>query len=237
MIGPVRGCLTWVLVVTLGGAAAPAEAASVGATSSAVVATPSSTGLTVQGVVVPPVPAVHGQPLTAVARVSVLGAVPDGWVFFVVDGLSQRTDVAPDGTASTTIEGMPAGTHRVTATFVPRDPATQEGSTSAETVVEVQRAAPQVGLRVTGRRSDRDLGIRVRVRTPYGTDATGRVAVTLKRQGAGTKRTRRVLLVDNVARSSWGRVRAGSYRVVARYPGDAGTVRFRLAREVRVRRP
>lgn len=233
MTGPVRG-VAWALVLALGGAV-PAVAAPAGASSSA--AAPSSTGLTVEGVVVPPVPAVHGQPLSAVAQVSVPGAVPDGWVYFVVDGLSRRTDVTPDGTASTTIEGLRTGTHRVSATFVPRDPAVQEGSTSADTVVEVQRAVPRVGLRVTGRRTDRVLGVRVRVRTPYGTEATGRVAVTLKRRGAGTKRTRRVVLVDNVGRVSWGRVPAGAYRVLVAYPGDAGTVRFRLADEVRVRRP
>ena len=236
MTGPVRGCVAWALVVALGGAV-PAEAAPAEATSSVTAPAPSSTGLAVEGAVVPPVQAVHGQPLSAVAQVSVPGAVPDGWVFFVVDGLAHRTDLAADGTASTTIEGLRTGTHRVSATFVPRDPATQEGSASAETVVEVQRAVPRAALRVTGRRTDRDLAVRVRVRTPYGTEATGRVAVTLKRRGAGARRSRRVLLVDDVARVSWGRVPAGTYRVLAAYPGDAGTVGFRLVREVRVRRP
>lgn len=215
------------LLLAPGLAVAPAAPASA--------ALPSSTSATVEGSA-GPVSATYGQPLGAAAVVTVPGAAPDGWVYVVVDGLSRRTDLAADGTAATTLEGLPVGTHAVSATFVPRDPAAQEGSTSAPVAVEVAKALTDQRLRVTGKRADRVTQVRVRVRTPYGTTPHGKVRLTLHERGGGALLQRAAGLVDGMAVLRLRRLAAGGYDVVVRYSGDPNHVLSREGRRFWVRR-
>ena len=213
------------LVVVPAAAAIPAAAA-----------VPSSTSLSIDGAAVPVVVAGYGHPLTLAAQVTVPPSTPDGWVFFVVDGVSRRTDVAADGTATTTVAGLAVGAHRVSATFVPRDPAQQDGSTSPETVVEVAKVDTEPVIRVTGTRARRVTRVHARVSTPYGTTATGRLTVTFRERGTTARRTRGVALEDGGGRVALGRLEPGRYRVVVHYLGDVAHHASRQGTVVRVRR-
>ena len=222
------GRVTSVLTVLLAGLVAVPPAP-------AYAAVPTTTSLAVQGTV-GPVTVEHGQPLTAGATVTAAGVAPDGWVYFVVDGVSFRSDVVPGGTAATTFGGLGAGTHEVSATFVPRDPAQQDGSTSPPTVVTVARAGTKPQVRVSGTRPNRVARLRARVRATYGTTPTGRVSITLRKRGSAGQRTRRVVLEDGTARLELGRLATGRYRVVVRYLGDADHLASRQGATFRVRR-
>ena len=199
---------------------------------SAHAALPSATLLSVAAVDVG-----HGQQVAAAAQVTVAGAVPDGWVYFVVDGVSRRTDVAADGTAATVVEGLPSGTHTFSATFVPRDPALQDGSTSAEASVAVHPVAVRGRLRVSGLRTDRTTVVGVRLRAPYGTEPTGKARLVVRRRGSAGSRNTTLVLEDGAASRALGRLAPGGYRVVLTYLGDGDHLGLRLTREVRIRRP
>ena len=187
-------------------------------------ATPSTTLLAVDGVTVPEVVSGHGDDLTLTAQVAVDGAVPAGWVFFVVDGLSRRADVGPGGVAVTPLTtDLPAGVHQLSATFVPADPAQQDGSTSATTSLRVVEVATKPRVRLRVQRAGHGVRVRTRVRAPYGTTPTGTVRVTLRRLGESWRWTRRGDLEDAAA-TVVSRPRRpfapGRYHVVVRYVGD-----------------
>lgn len=200
-------------VVAPGVAAAPARAA-----------TPSTTVLAVDGVTVPEVSSGYGDDLTLTAQVAVDGAVPAGWVFFVVDGLSRRAEVRPDGMAAMPLTtDLPAGVHQLSATFVPADPAQQDGSTTATTSLRVVEVATRPRVRVHAQRAGRSVRVRARVRAPYATTPTGTVRVTLRRLGERWRWTRRGNLSDGAATVTFRPRRPfppGRYHVVVRYAGD-----------------
>jgi hypothetical protein len=211
-----------------------------GVVSPAAAAAPSTTVLAVDGAVVPAVVAGYGQDLTLTAQVTVEGSQPTGWVFFVVDGLSRRADVRPDGMAAAPLtDDLRAGMHQVSATFVPADPTQQDGSTSTTTTLQVVTVSTKPRVRAHGQRAGRSVQVRTRVRATYGTTPTGTVQVTLRRLGEQWRWTRRADLDDASATVTFRPRRPfapGRYHVVVRYTGDANHGTSRKGRDLQVGR-
>lgn len=203
-------------------------------------AAPSSTVLAVNGTTVGEAYGAHGQDLPLTAQVAVEGAQPAGWVFFEVDGLARRAAVGPDGVATADLtDDLPAGTHQVSATFVPADPAQQDGSTTPVTTLRVGKVSTKPRVRAHGLRAGQGIRVRTRVRAPYGTTPTRVVQVTLRRAGERWRWTRRATLDAGAAVLTFEPRRpfaAGRYHVVVRYQGDGNHQGSRKGRALRIRR-
>lgn len=179
----------------------------------------------------------YGQDVTATAVVATTGGIPDGTVAFSVDGLATRATVGPGGVATLVLPYAGPGTHRVSATFVPRDPTSYVGSGSAALPWTVAQARTRIRMPITGRTAASRTRIAARAAGSYGTVPTGTVRITVKRLGTRGKRVRvRTLGDTGTARAGFGRLSTGRYRAVVVYPGDAAhtgvtkTKRFRVKR-------
>ncbi|CAB4925785.1 unannotated protein [freshwater metagenome] len=195
-------------------------------------APPSSTTLTLSAT-----ESAYGQSVTASAQVVSVGGQPNGDVYFTVDGRDVKANLLGNGTASVVLSELLVGTHVVTATYVPKFPGEQSGSSSPPAGLVVAPARSYLQVQVAGRRTRVPTTVRLRVDGDYGTRPTGRVRVDLRRAGAG--RVARVgvrLDPSGAAVARLGRLRAGGYRVEVTYVGDSQHRRTRVVERLRVPR-
>ena len=178
--------------------------------------------------------ATYGREVTATAAVTTATGAPDGHVAFSVDGLALTAVVGPDGIARLVLPAAGVGAHSVTATFVPRDPTTYAGSSSAPQALTVVKVRSRLPTRTTGKTTAAPTRVQVRARGIFDTVATGRVRITLKRndRSGGRVATRR--LDDGAAEAGFGRLRKGRYLVVVVYRGDGQHLATSTTRRFRV---
>ncbi|GAA1939389.1 Ig-like domain-containing protein [Nocardioides hwasunensis] len=218
-----RRLLAGSLVVLTTGAAglAPPAAAAVSTTSTSLVL--SSTRST------------YGQTVTAAASVTSTAEPAVGAVYFSVDGVAFRANVAATGNATLVLPAADVGQHTVTATFVPQLPDSQQGSTSSAQAWTVDRVRTRLEVRVTGRGARIPTSVRVRAAGEYGSRPTGRVRVVLKRAGTrGTTVDSQVLAPDGGVETRLGTLPRGRYRVTVTYAGDGRHLRERRVQWFRV---
>ena len=178
----------------------------------------------------------HGQDVTATALVTTPAGPPDGAVAFSVDGLATAARVDQGGVATLLLPDLHAGTHRVTATFVPRDATTYDGSTTAPQVLSVARARTRARIPVTGRTTRVVTRVGVRVKGVFDTVPTGKVRITVKRIGRRGTEARVRTLDAGAATAGLGRLAKGRYRVTVAYRGDADHLALTKTKKFRVRR-
>lgn len=179
----------------------------------------------------------YGQTVTATATVSAKPGPPQGDVVFSVDGGTVKANLGGGGSATVILPDALVGQHAVVATFVPQIPAEQESSASPPQAWVVSQARTQLQVRVIGKGARIPTSVQVKAAGDYGTRPTGRVRIVVRHTGTGD-RTRRVTRLDAsaVALAGFGRLRKGSYRLVATYVGDSQHLRARRSGTFYVRR-
>lgn len=178
----------------------------------------------------------YGQDVTATAKVTTSAGTPDGDVAFSVDGLATKARVGKDGVATLVLPDAPAGSHSVTATFVPRDATTYDGSTSAAQAWTVAKARTRMRIPVTGRTTTVVTRVGVKAKGVFDTVPTGKVRIKLKRIGKRGKWVKVRTLEAGAARAGFGRLKKGRYQVVVVYRGDANHRYLTKAKRFRVTR-
>lgn len=178
----------------------------------------------------------YGQDVTATAKVTTSAGTPDGDVAFSVDGLATKARVGKDGVATLVLPDAPAGSHSVTATFVPRDATTYDGSTSAAQAWTVAKARTRMRIPVTGRTTTVVTRVGVKAKGVFDTVPTGKVRIKLKRIGKRGKWLKVRTLEAGAARAGFGRLKKGRYQVVVVYRGDANHRYLTKAKKFRVTR-
>lgn len=178
----------------------------------------------------------YGQDVTATAKVTTSSGTPDGDVAFSVDGLATKVRVGKDGVATLVLPDAPAGSHSVTATFVPRDATTYDGSTSAAQAWTVAKARTRMRIPVTGRTTTVVTRVGVKAKGVFDTVPTGKVRIKLKRIGKRGKWVKVRTLEAGAARAGFGRLKKGRYQVVVIYRGDANHRYLKKAKRFRVTR-
>ena len=132
--------------------------------------------------------------------------------------------------------GLTAGSHALSATFVPSDTRFYRGSTTAVPVVTVAKAAVEVRTRVLTRDAGKRTALRVRVRGAHGTVSTGQVRVTVRPVGGDGKQVKvRALGRSGSSVLRFAGLGPGRYRVAVSYRGDANHRRAVASRTFRVR--
>lgn len=178
----------------------------------------------------------YGQDVTATAKVTTSSGTPDGDVAFSVDGLATKVRVGKDGVATLVLPDAPAGSHSVTATFVPRDATTYDGSTSAPQAWTVAKARTRMRIPVTGRTTTVVTRVGVKAKGVFDTVPTGKARIKLKRIGKRGKWVKVRTLEAGAARAGFGRLKKGRYQVVVIYRGDANHRYLKKAKRFRVTR-
>ncbi len=179
----------------------------------------------------------YGQDVTATATVVTSAGTADGDVAFSVDGLATKARVDTDGTATLLLPAAGPGAHTVTATFVPRDATTYDGSTTDPQTLTVTKARTRIRIPVTGRTTALSTRVGVRAKGVFGTVPTGTVRITVNRVNRHGKWVRVRTLDDNgAARAGFGRLSKGRYRAVVRYRGDAHHLLLKKTKGFRVKR-
>lgn len=178
----------------------------------------------------------YGQDVTATAKVTTSSGTPDGDVAFSVDGLATKAKVGKDGVATLVLPDAPTGSHSVTATFVPRDATTYDGSTSAPQVWTVAKARTRMRVPVTGRTTTVATRVGVKAKGVFDTVPTGKVRIKVKRIGKPGKWVKVRRLDDGAARAGFGRLKKGRYQVVVVYRGDANHRYLKKTKQFRVTR-
>ncbi|MFC7360618.1 Ig-like domain-containing protein [Nocardioides astragali] len=178
----------------------------------------------------------YGQDVTATAKVTTTSGTPDGDVAFSVDGLATKAKVGKDGVATLVLPDAPTGSHSVTATFVPRDATTYDGSTSAPQVWTVAKARTRMRVPVTGRTTTVATRVGVKAKGVFDTVPTGKVRIKVKRIGKPGKWVKVRTLDDGAARAGFGRLKKGRYQVVVVYRGDANHRYLKKTKQFRVTR-
>lgn len=178
----------------------------------------------------------YGEDLTASAKVTTTGGSPDGDVAFVVDGLATKARVDKDGVATTTVRGLRTGAHSVSAVFVARDSVHYDGSSTGSQPLTVTKASTRTALGITGKRTSRPTRVTARVKSAFGTTATGRVRFKVVRSGTRQRWVKVKVLDDGQRTVGFGRLEKGRYKVTATYRGDGSHVRSRAVKGFRVRR-
>ena len=179
----------------------------------------------------------YGQDVTATAKVSTTSGAPDGDVSFAVDGVATSARVGKDGVATLVLPDAAAGTHRVSATFVPRDPSAYDGSTTAAQAWEVSKVRTKMRVPVTGKRVGVATKVGVKAKGAFDTVPTGTVRIKLTRVGT-MKKWAKVRKFDDQgsATAGFGKLTKGRYKVVVTYRGDTNhdakkkVKRFRVTR-------
>ena len=161
----------------------------------------------------------YGQTVTATATVAATAGPAEGDVVFSVDDRQLKANLTGGGSATVVLPAATVGSHPVVATFVPQFAQSQEPSSATQvwTVVPVRT---RLQVRVIGKGVRIPTSVRVGAVGDYGTRPSGEVSMVVRRApGATTSRTRSL---DDVgaARASFGRLRAGRYRLVVTYAGD-----------------
>ncbi|KQV67594.1 hypothetical protein ASC64_10155 [Nocardioides sp. Root122] len=212
------------------GALALAAAACPGRPASAAV--PSTTTVALSAV-----QSAYGQPVTASAAVTTAAGPGEGDVVFSVDGVAFKAGLGADGTASIVLPRAGAGAHAVQATYLPRDPLLQDGSTSSSAGWQVAQVRTRLQVDVTGRRLRAPMVVHVRAAGEYGTTASGDVRIVVRRWGRKVRVAGGALesgALTSPVRLATGPSRRGGYRVAVTYRGDAQhlpatrTVHFRI---------
>lgn len=178
----------------------------------------------------------YGQDVTATAKVTTSSGTPDGDVAFSVDGLATKAKVGKDGVATLVLPDAPTGSHSVTATFVPRDATTYDGSTSTPQVWTVAKARTRMRVPVTGRTTTVATRVGVKAKGVFDTVPTGKVRIKVKRIGKPGKWVKVRRLDDGAARAGFGRLKKGRYQVVVVYRGDANHRYLKKTKQFRVTR-
>lgn len=179
----------------------------------------------------------YGQDVTATAKVTTSSGIPDGDVAFSVDGLATKARVGKDGVATLVLPDAGAGSHNVSATFVPRDATAYDASTSVAQAWTVSQARTRIRIPVTGRTTQVVTRVGVRAKGVYDTVPTGKVRITVKRIGKRGKWVKvRTLDASGFARAGFGRLKKGRYQAVVVYRGDANHRYLRKAKQFRVTR-
>jgi hypothetical protein len=178
----------------------------------------------------------YGQVVTATATVTTGAVVPGGHVAFSVDGLATMAPVGADGVASLALPAAHAGTHAVTATFVPTDPPAYDGSASATQAWTVTRAATRARIPVAGRTTRGETRVGVRAKGAHGSIPTGKVRITITRVGHRGTWSRVRSLEKGSAQAGFGRLSRGRYSVTVAYGGDTDHSSLRKTKTFRVTR-
>lgn len=179
----------------------------------------------------------YGQDVTATAKVTTSSGIPDGDVAFSVDGLATKARVGKDGVATLVLPDAGAGSHNVSATFVPRDATAYDGSTSAAQAWTVSKARTRIRIPVTGKTTQVVTRVGVKAKGVYDTVPTGKVRITVKRIGKRGKWVKvRTLDATGFARAGFGRLKKGRYQAVVVYRGDANHRYLKKAKQFRVTR-
>ena len=178
----------------------------------------------------------YGQDVTATAKVTTSSGSPDGDVAFSVDGLATKARVDKDGVATLALPDAPAGSHTVTATFVPRDATSYDGSTSAAQTLTVAKARTRMRVPVTGKTTTVVTRVGVKAKGVFDTVPTGKVRIKVKRIGKRGKWVRVRTLDAGSASAGFGRLKKGRYQVVVVYRGDANHRYLKKAKQFRVTR-
>jgi hypothetical protein len=168
-------------------------------------------------------PSTYGQSVTltaAVRSVTASNGVPTGSVQFVITNPSGPASYVTvvlnrQGTASYTTSGLVAGTHRVTATFVPSGTLGFEASTATRSQV-VNRGASTVTIAASNTRPRRGQSVTLTARIAP-TTATGTVQFTVNGARLGAP----VRVIGGRATLTTSALPAGTLAVRAVYSGDA----------------
>lgn len=177
-----------------------------------------------------------GQDVTATARVTTSSGGPDGDVAFSVDGLATKAKVGKDGVATLVLPDAGAGAHSVTATFVPRDAATYDGSATPAQTLTVTKARTRMRVPVNGKTTGVVTRVGVKAKGVFDTVPTGKVRIKVKRIGRAGMWVRVRTLDSGAAKAGFGRLKKGRYRVVVVYRGDAGHDSLKKTKKFRVTR-
>ena len=178
----------------------------------------------------------YGEDVTATAKVVTSSGAPDGDVAFSVDGVATKAKVDKDGVATLVLPDAPVGNHSVTASFVPKDTAHYDGSTSAPQAWAIEKARTKMRVPVTGKRRDVVTKVGVKAAGAFGTVPTGKVKIKLKRIGKVGRWVKVRKLRDGEAKAGFGKLKVGRYRVVVKYRGDDNHLDKRKVKTFRVRR-
>ena len=179
----------------------------------------------------------YGQDVTATAKVTTSSGVPDGDVAFSVDGVATKARVGKGGLATLVLPDAGAGTHSVTATFVPRETAAYDASASPAQAWTVSPARTRMRIPVTGRTTKVATKVGVKAKGVFDTVPTGKVRIKVKRIGkAGRWVKVRTLDANGAARAGFGRLKKGRYRATVVYRGDANHRYLKKAKTFRVTR-
>lgn len=209
------------MIIPLAGLAVIAQVAAFGA--------PSTTTVTLT-----PAESAYGQTVTATATTTTVLGPPQGDILFSLDGLVIKANLTGGGTATVLLPVALVGPHEVAATFVPQFPNLQQGSSSPTRSWVVTQASTNLDVSVIGRGLRIPTSVRVRATGDFGTRPTGRVKVTVLRNG--TRKRIRVAerLSDEYAVADLGRLRKGRYRAVVSYVGDSQHLRRTVVQRFRV---
>jgi hypothetical protein len=181
----------------------------------------------------------YGQTVTASAQVTTPDGPADGDVFFTMDGTAVRANVSGGGTASIVLpRDALVGEHAVSATFVPRFPASQTTSTSPIVAWTVAQVRTRLQVRVIGRGVRIPTSVQVGAAGDYGSRPTGRVKLVVRRKADG-QRSRVVERLSSTAAVvvGLGKLKKGAYRLETTYVGDSQHLRERRVQTFRVGRP
>ncbi|WP_374455836.1 Ig-like domain-containing protein [Nocardioides sp.] len=177
-----------------------------------------------------------GQLVTASAAVTTPAGPAEGDVVFSVDGVAFKANLGASGTASLVLPRAAVGAHAVQATFLPRDPLRQDGSTSPSVAWQVVPVRTRLQVRVTGKRLRAPIAVHVRAAGDYGTTPSGQVRIVVRKSGRKVRVARGTLeggAVGGRLLLDPGPSRRGRYRVQVTYRGDAD--HLAATREVRFR--
>lgn len=179
----------------------------------------------------------YGQDVTATAKVTTSSGAPDGDVAFSVDGVATKARVGKDGIATLVLPDAGAGSHSVTATFVPRETAAYDGSASPAQTWTVSKVPTRMRIPVTGRTTKVVTRVGVRAKGVFDTVPTGKVRIKVTRIGKAWKKVKvRTLDATGAARAGFGRLRKGRYQVTVVYRGDANHRYLKKMKKFRVTR-
>jgi large repetitive protein len=190
------------------------------------VKTPTTTTLALE-----PTTTAYGQGVAATATVSSDPGPATGAVEFTVGGDTVSVPVT-DGTASTTLSTLHAGTQQVTATFVPDDDLV-DGSSASQNVT-VTKADTRTKTQVTRTRLHHAPKASVAVSSAAGTP-TGKVTVVLKK-GTRTLNHKTVTLDNGKAAVVLKSLPAkGRYTLTVTYAGKGDFAGSKIVKHFRVR--
>ncbi|MEX0428130.1 Ig-like domain-containing protein [Nocardioides sp. DS6] len=178
----------------------------------------------------------YGIKTTAKATVSSTHGTPAGTVTFKVGSHTYHATVK-NGVASYTLPALAPGSYRVTAAFAPTDTDTYLASTSAASTLRITKDSTRTTSSVRGVRLHQKPTATVAVHSTHRGAVSGKVKVQLKRYGR-VMQTRTLTLRNGRATANFWKInRAGTWRVVATYAGNASLTKSAITKMVVVKAP